>query len=719
MVAAGRPVGPTGPAGFGLVGPVDPEVAAEVDVGWPDPVSLEAPISSLLGIGPVSEAQAAEAGIRSVFDLLWRVPRTYEELPPETVIADLRPAARATVIVEVVSSRRYRTARKSVQVVEARVSDGTGEIRAIWFNRPWVASELRPGVRLEIEGRLGDRGFVVERHRAIADDPERSDSPRPVHGEGAGVGRAKWSAWIEKALDLVDRTAEPLPAEILTRHGYPGAAAALAEVHGPVSPERSALAAERLAYEELFLHQVLIATRGSRERAGSPGAVVIAPGNRRHAEWLESLPFVPTADQSRAIAEIGEDLASGVPMRRLLMGEVGSGKTVVALSAMFRAVAVGSQAALMAPTEVLAEQHARSIRGLLEGTGVRVELLTGSTGRAERTAIRGMLSSGEPSIVIGTHALIQDGVGFSSLAVAVIDEEHRFGVAQRMALDRMAGKGKTVHRLHLSATPIPRTLALTVWGDLDISEIRGLPSGRLPVDTRVVTEAGRLEAFEHLVGEIGRGHQGFVICPLVEESEAVQAKAAEAEFARLGEQELAGHRIGLLHGRLGPEAKEAAMTAFVEGRTDVLVSTTVVEVGVDVPNATVMIIEGAESFGLAQLHQLRGRVGRGVAGGRCYLVSGRGGANAARRLEAVATESDGFRLAELDLELRGEGELAGRRQHGLPRFKVARLPEHGELLVTARQDLERIISAEGGLSGPVMAPAIEAALERFGPAGVI
>jgi ATP-dependent DNA helicase RecG len=283
----------------------------------------------------------------------------------------------------------------------------------------------------------------------------------------------------------------------------------------------------------------------------------------------------------------------------------------------------------------------------------------------------------------------------------------------------MAGEGKTVHRLHLSATPIPRTLALTVWGDLDLSEIRGLPSGRLPIETEVVTEAGRPRAFEHLKTEVAAGRQGFVICPLVEESEAVRARAAETEFARLAEGELAGCRIGLLHGRLDPAAKEAAMTAFAAGEVDVLVATTVVEVGIDVPNATVMIIEGAESFGLAQLHQLRGRIGRGDAAGRCFLVTGRAGAASARRLEAVAEESDGFRLAELDLELRGEGELAGRRQHGLPRFRVARLPEDAELLIRAREDLRRIDSREGGLSGAILAPAVEAAMARFGPAGVI
>lgn len=713
---------PSEPPPFGRIEGAGPHRGAllEAPVRWPDPGLSRAPISSLPGIGPRSEEQAAEAGVENVFDLLWRIPRAYSDAPPARSISELEKGARAMIRVSIESGPAVRSGRRRVRIVRARVADGTGSVGAIWFNRPWVASEIAPGRTFLLEGKLEDRGFVVERHERVTDDAERSDAPRAVHGAGAGLGSARWAGWTGKAVDIADRVVEPLPAELLSLHGYPGAGDALVEVHRPLSSTRSALAIERLAYEELFLHQVLVAQRGALERAAPRGGVPIPPGDRRHADWLAGLPFEPTADQSRAIAEIGEDLGSGAPMRRLLMGEVGSGKTVVALSAMIRATAEGHQAALMAPTEVLAEQHFRSIAGLSgSGGGVRCHLLTGSTSKSDREAIAASLESGEPSITVGTHALIQDGVPFSSLAVVVIDEEHRFGVAQRMALDSMAGEGRSVHRLHLSATPIPRTLALTVWGDLDVSEIRGLPSGRLPIETEVVSEAGRAAAFEHLKSEVARGHQGFVICPLVEESEAVRAKAAETEFERLSEGELSGFRLGLLHGRLDRTAKEAAMSAFGEGRTDVLVATTVVEVGIDVPNATVMIIEGAESFGLAQLHQLRGRIGRGQAAGRCYLVAGRGGPNAARRLEAVAAERDGFRLAELDLELRGEGELAGRRQHGLPRFRVARLPEDGELLATARSDLDRIRDREGGLTGPVLGPSVEAAMARFGPAGVV
>ena len=736
MVAAGRPIDRRRDRGgdrtdatpFGRSDRLDRDTMLGAPVRWPDRTALAAPISSLAGIGPRSEEQALEGGVDSVFDLLWRIPRAYSEAPEARSVADLVEGDRATLRVEVRSSRAIRAGGRSAKRVVAKVADETGVVTATWFNRPWVASELVPGRAFEIEGKMGGKGFVVDRHEPVTAEGGRSDGPRPVHSTGAGVGASRWAGWAAKALGLADRTPEPLPAEILVRHGFPAAGAALVEVHRPADPERSSVATERLAYEELFLHQVLIAGRSARERADSPEAIVIGPGDRGHAEWLGMLPFELTDDQSRAIAEIGEDVGSGRPMRRLLMGEVGSGKTVVALSAMVRAIAAGHQAALMAPTEVLAEQHARSMNRLLEefgdggadgGGGIRCHLLTGSTGVRERAAIAESLAAGEPVITVGTHALIQDGVPFTSLAVAVIDEEHRFGVAQRMALDTMAGGGRTVHRLHLSATPIPRTLALTVWGDLDVSEIRSLPSGRLPVETEVVTESGRLDAFRHLKAEIAAGRQGFVVCPLVEESEAVQAKAAETEFERLAREELAGHRLGLLHGRMDADRKEAAMADFAEGRTDVLVATTVVEVGIDVPNASVMIIEGAESFGLAQLHQLRGRIGRGEAPGRCFLVRGRGGQSAVRRLDAVAAERDGFTLAELDLELRGEGELAGRRQHGLPRFRVARLPEDRDLLVEARSDLERIREREGGLSGPILAPAVEAAMARFGPAGVI
>jgi len=391
------------------------------------------------------------------------------------------------------------------------------------------------------------------------------------------------------------------------------------------------------------------------------------------------------------------------------MGEVGSGKTVVAVHAMLKAVGSGAQAAMMAPTEVLAAQHHETISTMLAGSGVKTVLLTGSTPAADRKALLGGLAAGEVGILVGTHALLEEPVVFRRLGLAVIDEEHRFGVKQRRALDAKAPAGHSVHQLHMSATPIPRTLALTAYGDLDMTTLRELPAGRPPVVTEVVSEAGRPDAFARLRAELDRGRQAFVVCPLVDESPMVEGRAAAAEAERLAAAELSGYEVGLLHGQMRPAQKEVAMAAFADGRTDVLVATTVIEVGIDVPNATVMVIEGADRFGLSQLHQLRGRIGRGEHGGTCFLFGESSGPRAARRLGALASTRDGFALAELDLEMRGEGEVAGTRQHGLPRFAVASLPRDIELLEAAREDLAGMGELELELLGESIRVPLEAA----------
>ena len=427
--------------------------------------------------------------------------------------------------------------------------------------------------------------------------------------------------------------------------------------------------------------------------------------------WRWSLPFELTGDQVRAITEVDKDLAAERPMQRLLMGEVGTGKTVVALAAMLRAVENGAQAALMAPTETLAEQHHRTLDALLGGP-LPVELLTGSTTAARRRDLLARLADGQLQLVVGTHALIEDTVEFRDLALVVVDEQHRFGVRQRAALDAKAPDGLAPHALHMTATPIPRTLSLTAYGDLDASVLRELPSGRRPVETHVVDGArARARAYERIREEIAAGRQCFVVCPLVEESEALQAKAATAEFERLRAGEFRDLRVELIHGQLPSKQKAAAMEAFADGEADVLVATSVVEVGIDVPNATVMLIEAAERYGLSQLHQLRGRVGRGAHQSLCILF----GDPKLPRLEAIANESDGFRLAEIDLELRGAGDVLGTRQHGLPEFRVAQLPEDTELLVRARDRADEIVVADPGLSEPEHALLREAVVARFGP----
>nr|MBA2644429.1 ATP-dependent DNA helicase RecG [Solirubrobacterales bacterium] len=417
--------------------------------------------------------------------------------------------------------------------------------------------------------------------------------------------------------------------------------------------------------------------------------------------WLATgLPFTPTQDQQRAMEVVDEDLMSERPMQRLLMGEVGSGKTVVALYAMLRAVEAGAQAALMAPTEVLAEQHFATLQALMPGELLQAALLTGSTTASRRADLLGKLASGELKLLVGTHALIEEGVAFDELGVVVIDEQHRFGVNQRRALDAKARTGVTPHVLHMTATPIPRTMAMTAYGDLDVTALRQLPAGRRPIVTHVAaTDAERARAYERMREELSAGRQAFVVCPLVEESEALQARAATAEYERLRHTELADFELELLHGQMPSRDKHAAMERFVTRRADVLVATTVIEVGIDVPNASVMLVEDAERYGISQLHQLRGRIGRGPHESLCLLFGSRESA----RLRALERHRDGFRLAEIDLELRGEGEVLGTRQSGLAQFRFARLPEDVELLERARFHADRLLAADPELEDPAHA----------------
>ncbi|MDQ3677694.1 MAG: DEAD/DEAH box helicase, partial [Actinomycetota bacterium] len=468
----------------------------------------------------------------------------------------------------------------------------------------------------------------------------------------------------------------------------------------------------RLAFDELLLAQLsLLRRRAQRHAAGSAPVLDGSPG--LSLRWREELlPFDLTGDQLAAIAMLDDELAQSRPMQRLLMGEVGSGKTVVALHAILRAVEHDLQAAFMAPTEVLAEQHFATLQTLLPGEAVRAALLTGSTSAARRADILGKLASGELQFVVGTHALVEEDVRFGRLAVVVVDEQHRFGVRQRAALDAKAGRTRSdlvPHVLHMTATPIPRTMALLRYGDLDVTALRELPRGRKPVATHVASsDAERARAYDRIREELDAGRQAFVVCPLVEESEALAAKAATAEFERLRGGELAGYRVELLHGQMRSRAKQAAMAAFAAGGADVLVATTVIEVGVDVPNATVMLVEGAERYGISQLHQLRGRVGRGEHASLCLLF----GPKNAARLRALAASCDGFELAQIDLELRGEGELAGTRQSGLAQFKVARLPQDEALAEAANAYAEGVLEADPDLTAPehaLLADALAAA----------
>lgn len=701
------------------------------------PDGLDTPIGALRGVGERTAAAAAKLGLRTLGDLIDNVPHRYEGRADLAHVSDLRPGERATLLVDVRSARVRPTRRRNLRIVEATVADETGTMKVAWFNQSWLAERLRPGTRLLLSGRLDGRGFRPDAQEILgagADagegeglDPIR-DQPGPpaglhttgivpVHPAGEGVRVQRLREWTWSALALAPDVIEALPAEIRARRRFPGAADARVAAHFPVAENDVPVARRRLAYEELFLHQAALLSRKGERRAELRAESLGAPGDLV-ATWIEGLPFALTADQRAALAEIDADLGAEVPMQRLLMGEVGSGKTVVALYAMLRALESGGQAALMAPTETLAEQHFATLERLLAGAGMPIALLTGSTPAAQRRRTLGVLATGELPLIVGTHALIEPTVEFARLRVAVVDEQHRFGVAQRRALDAKGPEGMALHVLHMTATPIPRTLSLTAYGDLDATTLRGLPAGRRPIKTWVVGEERRDGAYGFIRDRLREGRQAYVVCPLVTVSEKAQAKAATAEAKRLREGELREFEVGLIHGQMKPEQKQRAMAAFGDGRTDVLVATTVIEVGIDVPNATVMVIEGAERYGLAQLHQLRGRVGRGSHGGACFLMYGGSGPGAARRLAAVAGEADGFLLSEIDLTLRGEGEITGTRQHGLPRFRVAELPRDADLLEQARADLEDLLERHETLDSPALAPLSELAGVRFGPEGI-
>ncbi len=656
---------------------------------YPRPSRLATPLE----VTPAKAAAAAERlGLDTVGALLEHLPRDRQSA---RTIAELAMDEVATVIVQVrsITSRPVRK-RGMKPLVTAVVADATGTMEATFFNQPWLQRKYAPGTRLLLSGKYQARNrFRVQFHAETGEEVGAASDEMATYPATDGLSTTQILALARQWRGAAQESMEPLPARLRSVERLPDRAAALDAAHfGDHEGGR-----RRLAFEELLLVQIALLRRRARRREGARAEPLEPPGELVHS-WLEdSLPFAPTGDQRSAMATIDDDLAAGRPMQRLLMGEVGSGKTVVAVYAMLRAVESGMQAALMAPTETLAEQHFATLQALMPGALVQAALLTGSTPGARRADLLGKLATGELKLLVGTHALIEEAVAFDRLGVVVVDEQHRFGVNQRRALDRKAPEGVAPHVLHMTATPIPRTLALTAYGDLDVTVLRELPAGRRPIETFVASsERERSRAYDRIRDELRTGRQAFVVCPLVEESEALQARAATAEYERLRAGELADFRVVLLHGQLKPREKAAAMASFAEGGADVLVATTVIEVGIDVPNASVMLVENAERYGISQLHQLRGRIGRGPHDSLCLLF----GPKESARLRALAEHRDGFKLAEIDLELRGEGEMLGTRQSGLAQFRVARLPEDAELLERARMRARAILDADPTLAEP-------------------
>jgi ATP-dependent DNA helicase RecG len=728
---AGQP-GLASPRAFASPRVLGREELGDAPLRWPRPSRLEVELELP---GKRMAAGMHALGVSTVGELLEHLPSDSREA---RTLATLNAGEQATVAVEVRSIAARPVRRRGMRpLVEARVADATGTMRATFFNQPWLVDRYPPGTRLLLHGKADARGGFAVAHHALGGE---AAAPEEGGGEGRavahypaaeGVSSTQILTLVQGLRDALEDVVETLPASIRVGERLPGRAGALAAMHFPRRPEDPEGGRRRLAFEELLLSQLVFLRRRAGRRARTGAAALVERGALGE-RWLEQgLPFELTGDQRRAIEQIAEDLACEAPMQRLLMGDVGSGKTVVALFAMLQAVGHGLQAALMAPTETLAEQHFATIQGLLGSEPVSAALLTGSTPAARRRDVLGKLASGELSLIVGTHALIEPDVAFDALALAVIDEQHRFGVRQRAALEGSADEpaladpsavqtpaaertldgvparsGRTVpHTLHMTATPIPRTLALARYGDLDTSTLRELPRGRQPIATQLLSgDEQRAQAYAQLRDELAAGRQAYVVCPLVEEAEdggasELGARAAKAELVRLREGELAGYELELLHGGMKAREKQRAMAAFACGQAQVLIATTVIEVGIDVPNATVMLIENAERFGLSQLHQLRGRVGRGAHSSRCLLVAS-SGESGSGRLAALVRHADGFRLAEIDLAIRKEGELSGTRQSGLGYFRIARLPEDAQLLERARACAEAMLGADPELCAP-------------------
>jgi ATP-dependent DNA helicase RecG len=694
------------PTAFATSRRLDLDELDAAPVRYPRPSRLATPLKLE---GAKTQKAAASLGLNTVGDLLVHLPRDRREA---RAVAQLVPGESATVVVEVrsISSRSVRR-RGMRPLVEATVADDTGTIKATFFNQPWLVQRYPPGTRLVLHGRYQARNrFGVQGHAPTA-GPATGAEAVAHYPATDGLSSTQILALVRANAGAMDEVIEPLGAGIRTVFGLPDRAGALAAAHFPQADEDQELGRRRLAFDELLLVQLALLRRRRLRRASSSAPVI--DGERElTARWLGTLlPFALTGDQQRALAAIDGDLAQPRSMQRLLMGEVGSGKTVAALYALLRAVEHGYQGALMAPTETLADQHFATIQSLLPGEIVTVGLLTSSTPAARRRDLLSKLATGELSLIVGTHALIEDAVEFARLAVAVVDEQHRFGVRQRAALDTKGAGGTNPHVLHMTATPIPRTLALAGYGDLDFTVLRELPRGRQPIHTFVCSsEQERARAYERIREELRAGRQAFVVCPLVSESEALQARAATAEFDRLRGGEFRDFNVVLMHGQLRSAEKQAAMASFAAREAQVLVATSVIEVGIDIPNATVMLVEDAERYGISQLHQLRGRIGRGEHASLCLLFGPKGSA----RLRALASHSDGFELAEIDLDLRGEGELVGTRQHGLAQFLVAELPRDAELLERARGLAARLMDEDPELELPEHALLADALAVAYG-----
>ena len=687
--------------------------------------NADTPLAEIPGVGPKTASRLAQLGLLLARDLLHYYPRDYLDYANLVRIAGLEPGRTATIVATVRRSHAFASPRNpNLSILELQLVDCTGRIRVSRFfagqrfsSPGWLKTQQRqypPGATVAVSGLVKETAYGPAFQDPLIEVLESAQAPvrsgaigrmLPVYGLTEGLGADRLRQLVAAVLPLLRDWPDPLPESIRRSQGLIGRADALTQIHAPANQEQLQASRRRLVFDEFLLLQLSLAQRRHQLRQRQAPPLLLLPGGEGLVErFLAILPFALTQAQERVLAEIRADLARPQPMARLVQGDVGSGKTVVALASLLCAIEAGCQGALMAPTEVLAEQHYRKLGEWLPQLHVSSALLTGSTPAPRRRALLQDLANGQLQLLVGTHALLEDPVQFDRLGLVVVDEQHRFGVRQR---NRLLAKGLQPHLLTMTATPIPRTLALSVHGDLDVSQIDGLPPGRQPIRTVLLKGSQRQRAYGLIREQVALGQRAYVVLPLVEESEKLDLRSAVEVYHQLKEEVFTELRVGLLHGRLNSADKQAAIAAFAAGDTQVLVSTTVVEVGVDVPEASVMLIDHAERFGLAQLHQLRGRVGRGAAASHCLLINDSSNVLARQRLELLVRSSDGFEIAEMDLRLRGPGQVLGTRQSGLPDLALASLTDDGEVLERARAVAQEITEADPSLQAhPGLAQAL-------------
>jgi ATP-dependent DNA helicase RecG len=655
------------------------------------------PIGSLKGVGKVMADKLARLNLTTAGELIRHFPRRYDDYSQIITIRNMRPGNvtfRGTI--ERVAGR-YARARK-LHITEAIITDGTGTVKAIWFNQAYLAKSIPTGTPVLVSGELkfkaNDLALQAPAIDVVDDGLTGRNTGRivPVYPQTEGLSSRQLRALIEPLLPLAAALEDPLPKEVVERAHLIPYAQAIQEIHFPTSAVGLASARHRLAFEELWY--LILASLVIKHEIKTENAPLVTFKVEAVKALLDELPFEATPDQKRAAWEIFQDLGREQPMNRLLEGDVGSGKTLVATMAIVMAMASGYQTALMVPTEILARQHIKSMTPLLERLGYDAVALLGKQSAADKKATTARIATGTPVLVIGTQALLAGKVDFPNLALVIVDEQHRFGVAQRQALKQKSGR--LPHLLSMTATPIPRSLQLTVYGDLDLSIIEHVPPGRIPITTKAFEPKDRETVYRLINTELDAGRQAFVVCSLIDPNEQIMARSAVAEYDRLKKGPFKNRRIGLVHGKLTADEKAEVMGQFAAGELDVLVATTVIEVGIDVPNASVMLIEGAERFGLAALHQLRGRVGRGMHAGYCYLMPESKTPGTLERIKALEKTSDGFRLAQIDLEQRGPGQIYGLRQHGTLDLQLADISD-AKLLAEVRSSAQSFLESPDGL----------------------